>query len=157
MLSYKEKDYIKQLEEMRFLENGMEEIEKFEEICYKLQDSDNVELVSELCKIPEDKCFTPSSTRILIQTIIKIIEKNDIKIGLCELVKGTSNMLDKGIGWAKKLHGHFISGEYLNIYIEVVRDADVKDRENVIKVLYEIGKLKWNTIDIEKIVNLILE
>lgn len=159
MLGNKEKDYIEQLYKMRFLENGIEEIEKFEEICYNLQDEDNVdvELVRELCRIPEDKCFTPSSTHILIKTIIKIIEKNEIKTGLCELVKGTSSMLDKGLAWAEILHSYFLSEVYLNTYIEVVREAEEKDRDSIIKVLNEKGKSKWNDIDIEQIVKRILE
>lgn len=167
MISEKEEKLIKELKQIRFLDSDKEDedemqdeveekIDRYENILFELSNTKELEVISELCDIAEDKATELSAVEYLLRTIYKILVNNDIKIGMDELIKGTKYMLTKAFQNAVTLHIWILRNDDLRqVYITSIKNLNSKEKEGIISILEEIMRMFGDEYKVKEVLEAI--
>ena len=167
MISEKEEKLIKELKKIRFLDSDKEDedemqdeveekIDRYENILFELSNTKELEVISELCDIAEDKATELSAVEYLLRTIYKILVNNDIKIGMDELIKGTKYMLHKAFQNAVTLHIWILRNYNLRqVYITSIKNLNNKEKKGIISILEEIMRMFGDEYKVKEVLEAI--
>lgn len=141
MISKREEEILKRLDEIRHLEKGLEEIEEFERLVNELSNFSNTDTIPELCYIMEDNASNCSVFEEVVELIVDLIIKSeDPKKGLENVFIGLPKMKAHGEDWAEILHAQILREHTLiEDYIECARRLQKSEKSNLVQLLEMIS------------------
>ena len=148
-MKLEEKEILNQMKKIRFLRNGIEEIELYTTLNEKLREYNDVECIPELCEIMEDDVDNCSAIEEVLETILILVKGKQMKLALEKIISSTLQMKNHADAWAKILHTQLLKDKDVReLYIECVNEAAYETKE-YIKVIYEKLKKKKRIKDID--------
>lgn len=148
-MKLEEKEILNQMKKIRFLRNGIEEIELYTTLNEKLREYNDVECIPELCEIMEDDVDNCSAIEEVLETILILVKGKQMKLALEKIISSTLQMKNHADAWARILHTQLLKDKDVReLYIECVNEADHETKE-YIKEIYEKLKKKKRIKDID--------
>ena len=148
-MKLEEKEILNQMKKIRFLRNGIEEIELYTALNEKLREYNDVECIPELCEIMEDDVDNCSAIEEVLETILILVKGKQMKLALEKIISSTLQMKNHADAWARILHTQLLKDKDVRkLYIECVNEADYETKE-YIKEIYEKLKKKKRIKDID--------
>lgn len=148
-MKLEEKEILNQMKKIRFLKNGIEEIELYTTLNEKLREYNDVECIPELCEIMEDDVDNCSAIEEVLETILILVKGKQMKLALEKIISSTLQMKNHADAWARILHTQLLKDKDVReSYIECVNEADYETKE-YIKEIYEKLKKKKRIKDID--------
>lgn len=148
-MKLEEKETLNQMKKIRFLRNGIEEIELYTTLNEKLREYNDVECIPELCEIMEDDVDNCSAIEEVLETILILVKGKQMKLALEKIISSTLQMKNHADAWARILHTQLLKDKDVReSYIECVNEADYETKE-YIKEIYEKLKKKKRIKDID--------
>ena len=148
-MKLEEKEILNQMKKIRFLRNGIEEIELYTTLNEKLREYNDVECIPELCEIMEDDVDNCSAIEEVLETILILVKGKQMKLALEKIISSTLQMKNHADAWARILHTQLLKDKDVRkLYIECVNEADYETKE-YIKEIYEKLKKKKRIKDID--------
>lgn len=148
-MKLEEKEILNQMKKIRFLRNGIEEIELYTALNKKLREYNDVECIPELCEIMEDDVDNCSAIEDVLETILILVKGKQMKLALEKIISSTLQMKNHADAWARILHTQLLKDKDVReLYIECVNEADYETKE-YIKVIYKKLKKKKRIKDID--------
>ena len=92
------------MKKIRFLRNGIEEIELYTTLNEKLREYNDVECIPELCEIMEDDVDNCSAIEEVLETILILVKGKQMKLALEKIISSTLQMKNHADAWARILH-----------------------------------------------------
>lgn len=152
MINEKEKKLLEELRIIRFLDSDKEDededemqdeveekVDRYENILFTLSSTKNVEVISELCDIAEDKATELSAVEYLLMTVYKILKSNNIKIGMNEIIKGIKCMVPKAFQKAVTLNIWMLRDDDVRQeYINKLKNLNTEEKETIRSIFKEI-------------------
>lgn len=137
------------MKKIRFLRNGIEEIELYTTLNEKLREYNDVECIPELCEIMEDDVDNCSAIEEVLETILILVKGKQMKLALEKIISSTLQMKNHADAWARILHTQLLKDKDVReLYIECVNETDYETKE-YIKEIYEKLKKKKRIKDID--------
>ena len=148
-MKLEEKEILNQMKKIRFLRNGIEEIELYTTLNEKLREYNDVECIPELCEIMEDDVDNCSAIEEVLETILILVKGKQMKLALEKIISSTLQMKNHADAWARILHTQLLKDKDVReLYIECVNETDYETKE-YIKEIYEKLKKKKRIKDID--------
>lgn len=144
-----EKNILDEMRKIRFLKNGIEEIELFESLNNKLREYYSLECIPDLCEIMEDDVENCSAVEGVLETILIFVKQNDMESALKKVIEGTLKMKGHGDSWSRILHTQLLGDkEIREVYVKCIRYTDGQEKESILEIL-EILKNKRRIKDMD--------
>lgn len=148
-MKLEEKEILNQMKKIRFLRNGIEEIELYTTLNEKLREYNDVECILGLCEIMEDDVDNCSAIEEVLETILILVKGKQMKLALEKIISSTLQMKNHADAWARILHTQLLKDKDVReLYIECANEADYETKE-YIKEIYEKLKKKKRIKDID--------
>lgn len=147
-MTLEEKNILEEMRKIRFLKNGIEEVELYETLNIKLREYNNIECIPDLCEIMEDDVENCSAVEGVLETILILIKQNDVECALKKVIESTLKMKGHGDSWSIILHTQLLrDNDIREVYIKCVKCANEQEKK-VLKGIFEVLKVKKRIKDI---------
>lgn len=144
-LSVEEKKILKRMDEIRLLENGIDDIEEYEQLASEILEFHNIDCIPELCAIMDDNAGACSAVESVLEVILLLMKQNTEKISIVldKIMEGTERMQEHGMSWARILHIQILRDESLiPEYIQCLKRAIGNGQKVALEILYIINEKK---------------
>lgn len=155
-LSIEENNKLEKIYEHRLLQNGIEEIELYEELTREILENNNVDCIPGLCMAMDDEAYECSAVECALEAILLLVlnSGDNVNRAMSKLMEGTRKMRAHGEEWATVLHLQFFRDEYLCAsYIQYAQSAQSEEKEFIIDILSLIrDEIEPDDVDMDKII-----
>ena len=149
---------LEEMKEIRFLNKGIEEMELYETLNLKIREYNDIECIPHLCEIMEDDVENCSAVEGVLETILILIKQNELESAIKKIIESTLRMKGHGDSWARILHTQLLKDEEIrNRYIECVKGAGEKEKEEIIEIFKILqAKKRIKNIDMDEVIESVM-
>ena len=155
IMTLEEKKLLEEMKKIRFLKNGLEDIELYETLNIKLREYTNIECIPYLCEIMEDDAENCSAVEGVLETILLFVKQNEVESAINAIIESSLNMKGHGDSWLRILHTQLLRDEEIReVYIKCIKNANKQEKELIIDV-FEVLKAKRRVknVDMDEVIN----